>query len=77
MVCRWVHDAAAMALRRQCQPAIFGETVGIAEVGDVFARGALVGLAAARDGVGPVLVVKRGAARQGFGEVAANMIEIE
>ena len=47
---------AAALLCREGQRAVFDEAAGIDQIGDVLARRALVGLAAAGDGVGAVLI---------------------
>ena len=72
-----VVDLAPPALRRDRERAVFDERAVIDELRDVFARGALVGLAPALDRGRPVLVERDGVARDQFGEVRADMVEID
>ncbi len=66
----------ATALRGDRQRAIFDKTFGIAQVDNVFARGALAGFAAARDRIGPRIVQPDCVALPHFGQIVTLVIEI-
>ena len=59
------------------QRAILGEGTGVAQIGDVLACGPLVGAAAARHGIGPVLIARLGLARQHLREIRADLVEVD
>ncbi len=68
---------APPALGGDRERAIFDKGAVIDEIGDVLARGALVGLAAAFDRGRAVFVERDGVAFDQFGEIGADVIEIE
>ena len=63
--------------RRQDEAAVLDERALVAQVGDVLARGALVGLAAPRHGVGPGVVEEDGVTLVHLGEVGADLVEVD
>ena len=72
-----VVDLAPPALRGDRQRAVFDEGAVVDELRDVLARGALVGLAAALDRGRAVLVQRDGVARDQFGEIGPDVVEID
>ena len=70
-------DRAAAALRGDDERAVLDERARVAEVVDVLARGALAGLAAARDGVGPRGVEPDGVALAHLREIGADGVEVD
>ena len=72
-----VLDLAAAALRGNRKRAVFDKRAGIDELGNVLARGALVGLAPPLDCARPVLVTRDGMPRIQLGEISADMVEID
>ena len=68
---------AAPSLRGDHQRPVFDERSRIAQVLDIFARGALTGLAPARDRVGPRGVQSDRVALLHFRQVGADVIEID
>src|SRR6185436_20830932 len=69
-------EAAPPALRGEGERAILGEAARIDERGDVLARGAVAGVAAARDGGGASGVEADRVARADLGEIGADRVEI-
>ena len=65
---RWLGDG---------EGAPFDEAAGIDQVVEVLARRALVGLAPPRHRVGPLLVERQRAALEVFGEIGADVIEVD
>ena len=72
-----VVDRAAPALRRDHQRAVLDEGARVAQVLDILARGALIGFAPARDGVGPRGVESDRVALVHLREIGADVIEID
>jgi len=70
-------DLAAATLRGDRQRAVFDERAVVDQLGDVLPRGALVGLAAALDRGRAVLIEGDGVAGDQFGEIRADVIEID
>ena len=75
----WIRSST---LRRRRCAAIASEPystkrAGIDELGDVLARGALVGLAPPLDRARTVLVARDGVPRVQLGEISADMVEID
>ena len=50
---------------------------GVEQVVDVLARGALAGLAPARDGVGPLVVERHRLALEILGEIGPDVVEVD
>ena len=72
-----VLDRAAAPLRRDHQRAVLDEGARVAEVVDVLARGALTGLAPARDRLGPCGIEPVRMALVHLGQIGADVIEID
>ena len=72
-----VVDRAAAALGGDGERAVFDERTFIDELGDVLARCALVGLAAALDRGRAVFIQRDGVALDQFGQIGTDVIEID
>ena len=72
-----VIDLAPAALGGDRERAVFDERTVIDEVRDVFARGALIGLAPPLDRGRPVFIERDGVAGDQFGQIGADVIEID
>ena len=68
---------AARALAGDGEGAPFDEAAGIDQVVEILPRRALVGLAPARHGVGPLVVERERAALEILGEVGPDMVEVD
>ena len=72
-----VVDLAPAALRSDCERAVFDERAFIDQLGDIFPRGALIGLAAALDRGRPAFVQRDGVARDQLSQIRADVVEID
>jgi hypothetical protein len=72
-----VFDAASLALCGEGQRAVFHESVGIKELGNVLARGALPGCASTCDRLRAIGVECEGLPVTQFGKVGSNVIEVD
>ena len=72
-----VLDGAAATLRRDHQRAVLDEGARIAKVVDILARGALMGLAPARDRVGPRFVETLRVALLHLVQIGADVVEVD
>ena len=70
-------DRAPPALGGDGERAVFDKGAVIDEIGDVLARGALVGLAAALDRGRAVFIERDGVPLDQFGQIGADVIEID
>ena len=64
-------------MRGEHQRAVFDEGAGIAEIFDIFARGALTGLAAACDGLGTRGVERARMTIHDLGQVRPDVVEVD
>ena len=72
-----VVDGAARALAGDGEGAPLDEAAGIDQVVEILPRRALVGLAPARPGVGPLVVERERAAFEILGKVGPDMVEVD
>ncbi len=70
-------ESPPMTLRRDDQGAVLDERARVDQVIDILARGPMVGLVAALDGIRPVVVARQGPTLQHLGQIRANGIEVE
>ena len=64
-------------MRGDGQCAVFDERIGVAQVGDVFTRGALAGLAASRNGIRAVGVEAECVAVDDRLQVGTDVVEVD